>query len=369
VTVRVPVSTSQRIDHSLPVCVGMASRASLDAAAVLAVERGRPAVLIASRRQVTGSTTPGYVGWTTLQWRARAGRTGLIAARDHGGPYQHPGDANRDPAAAMAAARQALLDDIDAGVPLLHVDTSLDAGGQPTDPGVALTRCVELVGACAAYAEATGRDVAYEVGLEVQATHVAPVRECREWTGTLLDELRRTCGVTPAFVVAQTGTHVADGRNRGDLHRDSTGAAGRALRELAAAVKALGCRLKAHNCDFLRREAIDVLRACGVWVNISPELGAAQTAAVLDTARQAGRAAAADRFAAAVLAAGHWRKWVTPGGPAGEWDRILLGGAYLFATGHFAELAAEVDPVLHTGGTSLHAIAVDAGVAVVRRYG
>jgi len=369
------VAPNGQVGHALPVGIGMASPATLDAAAWVAAEAGRPAVVIASRRQVTGSRTPGYVGWTTAQWRARAARAGLFAARDHGGPYQHPGDSDSDSdgngggfGGAMAEARRALFDDIDAGIGLVHIDTSLDRGDRPADPDLALARCLDLVTACAEYAAATGRDVAYEVGLEVQVTHVASARDCREWTGALLDGLRDRCGVVPVFVVAQTGTCVADGGNVGDLHRDPSGPPARALRDLAAAVAGLGCRLKAHNCDFLSREAIDVLRSCGVWMNISPELGAAQTAAVLTAAREAGAHAAVDRFAAAVLEAGHWRKWVTPSGSTGEWDRIVLGGAYLFATDHFAEFTRRVDPLRRAAGSGVHRVAVEAAAAVVRRY-
>ena len=147
------------VDRSLPVAVGMVTQYTLDAVSEVAGEAGRPVLLIASRRQVECSSAGGgYVGWTTEQWCAKAmsapaGR--LILARDHGGPYQHPGDdragadgTDGDGELAMAAARHSLRCDIESGVRLLHLDTSLGPGGRAESVAVALARAVALVADC-----------------------------------------------------------------------------------------------------------------------------------------------------------------------------------------------------------------------------
>lgn len=364
-----------RIDRSITVAAGMATAYVLDAAREVAVAAGRPLMVIASRRQVDNMDgAGGYVGWTTPQWcaqgRAADGGGSLLLCRDHGGPYQHPRDAHRGPRAAMESALASLRSDIESGLELLHLDTSLGAAGTAECVQVAQQRAVELAAACAAMARDAGRPVAFEVGIEVQSEDMAHAEACRSQIGGLLGELRKQCGITPAFVVAQTGTKVTGRYNSGVLQRRGGSAEDqRRLCDLAAVVRAHGARLKAHNCDYLSVDALRPMRRAGAWMNVSPELGCAQTIAVVRAAREARLHRVLDDFCGAAVAAGYWRKWVSSlRGPVPDQEKVVLGGSYLFATPAFTELRVRLDHAGRRDGRSTRRIATDAAKTVISRY-
>lgn len=365
-----------RIDRSLRVAVGMATSYALDAVRELADEAGRPVMVIASRRQVDCEHAGGgYVGWTTADWCASSAKGGdrarLLLTRDHGGPYQHPRDLREQlsPSAAMASAIESFGCDIQAGVELLHLDTSLGAGGAPERTAVAMQRTVELVAACAEIADREKRAVGFELGVEVQSELVAEPQRFADEVGPLVVEVKRACGAVPVFVVAQTGTKVAGRRNTGELQGRSSTVQARRLRGLAAAVDAFGSRLKAHNCDYLSDQAIRRLHDLGAWMNISPELGSAQTVAVLRAARENRLDGSLDSFCDAVISAGYWRKWAeAPDGAVPDREKVVLGGSYLFSTPAFAELRERLDRALESQDRCTRGVATDAAKAVVRRY-
>lgn len=364
-----------RIERSVRVAVGMATEYVLPAAVQMADAIGRPVMLIASRRQVDSPEFGGgYVGWSTPQWCARAAAEradgSLLLARDHAGPYQHPRDlqAPTDPHTAMANAIESLRCDIESGIELLHIDTSHGPGGTAEAPEVAIERAVALVTACVDVARAAHRSVAFEVGIEVQATAIADLDDFADQVKRLLGALASKCGVSPVFVVAQTGTKVTGRRNTGVIQRRPLPREHRErLHDIGALVRSLGSRLKAHNCDYLAVPGIRALHAADAWMNISPEIGVAQTLAVVDAARAAGLNGPLDAFCEATVDAGFWRKWAGDDAvPEGE--KVALGGSYLFATPVFAELRDRLDRILRRRGQSTRRIAVNEAKAVAFRY-
>lgn len=248
---------AQAIEASSWVAVGMASRFVLEAAQDMAVEYGRPVMVIASRRQVDSEpASGGYIGWNTAEWRQAADRRRIIPplllGRDHGGPYQHPRDLDQraDPDAAMKFARESLRSDIEVGVTLLHIDASLGPGGVEERPDVALSRTLELISFAAGVAAQTDRDVAFEVGLEVQNEHIVDEQDFKRYLETVLPAIERECNVLPAFVVTQTGTKVSGSKNTGALAHASGSSASARLFAIASLCRRFGSRLKAHNCDY-----------------------------------------------------------------------------------------------------------------------
>lgn len=369
--------SSPQVDQTLRVAVGMASAYVLDAAREIAAEVARPVMLIASRRQVDSARLGGgYVGWTTAEWCARArpddGHAPLFLCRDHGGPYQHPDEADKptDPATAMRSSLESLRCDIESGIKLLHIDTSLGPGGMAELPHVAKERAIELVGASADLARSRGRPVGFEIGLEVQAEDIANYHEYREWIGDLLTQLRQRCGLSPTFVVAQTGTKVTGLHNTGVIERQR-GHPGnqQRLRDLASVARSLGSRLKAHNCDYLSDKAVRQMRLAGAWMNISPEAGTAQTIAIVRAARAARVNGPLDEFCDAAISAGYWRKWALHSEkPISDDEKVALGGSYLFATPAFENLRERIDGALRPRGSSTRRIAIEAVKAVMYRY-
>jgi hypothetical protein len=228
---------------------------------------------------------------------------------------------------------------------------------------------VELVGACAEIAAREHRSVGFELGVEVQSEQIADPQRFAEEVGPLVAAVRRACGAAPMFLVAQTGTKVAGRRNTGELQHRALAAQDQRLRGLAAAVGALGSRLKAHNCDYLSGRAIASLHDRRAWMNISPEIGSAQTAAVLRAARENRLDGSLDSFCEAVIAAGYWRKWAdAPDSAVSDHEKVIIGGSYLFATPAFAELAERLDRALRPQGGATRRVATDAAKAVVRRF-
>lgn len=373
-------SLHQQIDRSLRIAVGMATEYVLDAAREVATEVGRPVMVIASRRQIESiDAGGGYVGLSTPEWcaRARSGGTSgeatghVLLARDHGGPYQHPRDLSGvvAPSTAMKAAAESFRWDIESGVDLIHIDTSLGVDGLGEDPHTACERALELATGCAEVAASTGRPIAYEVGIEVQDTSIADAQEYADQMDDLLGRLRRECAISPAFLVAQTGTKVFQRTNRGVLQRRPELLRNqRSLRNLGSVVGSLGSRLKAHNCDYLDDQAVRELHRAGAWMNVSPELGVAQTIAVLEAARGAKLGDPLDAFCEATITAGYWRKWTGDDPAVPDDEKVMLGGSYLFAAPVFAELRQRLDHALRPQGRSTARIAIDAVKAVMRRY-
>lgn len=354
----------------------MATEYVLDAAREVAAEVGRPVIVIASRRQVESADAGGgYVGWTTPQWCARArsgdGAGTVLLARDHGGPYQHPRDIRDpvEPSTAMRFALESFRCDIEAGLDLLHIDASLGPGGSAESPHTAHQRALELSARCAELAVANRRQVAFEIGIEVQDTEIANADEYADQMRDLLRRLRRDCGVSPAFLVAQTGTKVGSRNNLGVLQLQPDSMRNqRSLGELASVVRSFGSRLKAHNCDYLDNRAVRQLNLADAWMNVSPELGSAQTVAVVEAARSAKIGDALDEFCHASVAAGQWRKWAPSEPVPHDDEKVALGGSYMFSSPVFDELRQRLDNALRPQGRSTARIAIDAVKAVMRRY-
>lgn len=103
-------------------------------------------------------------------------------------------------------------------------------------------------------------------------------------------------------------------------------------------------------------------------MNISPELGLAQTRAVLAAGRAAGLGTHVDAFCQATLEAGHWRRWVPQDDHVSDAEKVRLGGSYMFATHHFKELSQRLDRELVSAATTSARIAVEAVKNVMRRY-
>ena len=364
-----------RIERSERVALGMATEYVVQAAREIAADTGRPVILIASRRQVDSPEAGGgYVGWSTQEWCARVVRDQadglLLLARDHAGPYQHPRDLAEptNPETAMAFAIESLRCDIESGLDLLHIDTSLGPDGAAETTDVAVERAAELVGTCVEMANAIDRRVAFEVGIEVQSTAIADPGEYADQVKTILGAVASRCGVAPAFLVAQTGTKVVGRRNTGVVQRHPVSTDDRErLRDLGALIRSLGSRLKAHNCDYLAGHGIRALRTADAWMNVSPEIGVAQTLAVVRAARAAKLDAPLGDFCAAAINAGYWRRWAD-GEAVSDREKVALGGSYLFSTPVFAELRDEMDHVLRRSNRSVGQILVDEVKAVAFRY-
>lgn len=321
--------------------IGAVSRGTVDAALAVARRTRTPLMLIPSRRQVDAAEFGGgYLGWTTGEFaayvRARDPLGLALLCRDHGGPWMHTAEAAlTDPGEALDSAVRSFTADLDAGFGLLHLDTSEGRPGTgPVPAHTAVARLVELYARCHEAARARGLDVAYEIGFEPQDVAINDPDEFKAALRLVLEGIEAAGAPRPRYVVAQTGTKVAELRNVGRFHdpraRDETL---RQVTTLAATCRQEGVLLKAHNCDYLTPEETVLLLRAGVDAfNVAPEYGVAETRALLRVLDETRLTRAREEFLALAYDSGKWRKWMLDPTTATDVERAIIAGHYVFRT-------------------------------------
>lgn len=321
--------------------VGVVSRNTVDAAIAAAYETDSRLMLIASRRQVDYRSSYGYVeGWSSPELsgyvRERDPESRLLIGRDHGGPWQHPNDLDPmlDERAAMDRALDCLKMDIDAGFDILHLDTSVAPDG-PASLVDAARRLLELYGQAVDYAVQVGRtNFDFEVGLEDQRIETHRPSDLAASLEFIFAKLEQRSLPKPRYVVVQTGTKVVGMQNVGVInqpaHRDLVGKQLLALVELC---ESYGVGIKAHNCDYLDKDAWDLISSSGIaGVNIAPEYGVTETHALLQIMQRYGERRLLDDFLRIAHQSGKWRRWMTEDHPGTDLDRSIVAGHYVFST-------------------------------------
>jgi tagatose-1,6-bisphosphate aldolase non-catalytic subunit AgaZ/GatZ len=329
--------------------IGPMSRNVADAAIRLAYRHQRTVMLIASRSQVECEHLGGgYVErWSTerfAEYIRSKDPVGLLKiCRDHGGPWQHPGDtgADLDEPHVMARSLESLFCDIRCGLDLLHIDTSRQADG-PAAFSDALDRLVKLYGECQEFANTSARKVEFEIGLEEQSSRPSDPAEFRGELEHILGRLARESLQPPTFVVAQTGTKVVGTENQGDLIRDPL-AVGPVISQLARICWEHGLGLKAHNVDYLPGYAIRELIHNGTdAINVAPEFGVTETTAFLALLEELKLTGLRDDFLRLAYDSGAWQKWFD-GHDATDLDKSIAAGHYVFATDAFHDIKQQAD--------------------------
>jgi D-tagatose-1,6-bisphosphate aldolase subunit GatZ/KbaZ-like len=351
------------------------SQNSIDACLSFAYRHERSIMLIPSRRQIEASDLGGgYVeGWDTEQFveyvRKRDPKQLVLLCRDHGGPYQLPQERSTGLSAeqAMKTAMMSFAEDIRCGFDLLHIDTSMDIEGPAPFP-VAIDRLVELYGQCTEAARTSDLNVAFEIGFEDQGVDTNDPREFGEQMQDVLSKLRNADLPPPTFVVAQTGTKVQETVNTGAL-RTAPAAVVHTVRALSALTHKSGSALKAHNADYLSVAGISRLRAAGVHaMNIAPEIGVAETRALLEMLDELGLRTPKESFLEMAYASNLWRKWMISDSPASDFQRAVIAGHYVFGTAEFSQLKAAVSGTAARRGIDLDAYLRWSIEQVISRY-
>ncbi|MGP3990954.1 class II D-tagatose-bisphosphate aldolase non-catalytic subunit [Streptomyces sp. 3N207] len=319
--------------------IGPVSRCTVDAALAVARRTRTPLMLIPSRRQVDAAEFGGgYLGWTTQEFadyvKERDPDGLLLLCRDHGGPWMHTAEADiTEPTDALDSCVRSFTADLDAGFGLLHIDTSEGRPGTgPVPAQTAAARLVELYARCHAEATARGAEVAYEIGFEPQDVSTNDPDEFKAALRLVLEGIEAAGAPRPRYVVAQTGTKVAELRNVGRFHepqaRDETL---RQVSTLAATCHQEGVQLKAHNCDYLTTEETALLLRAGVDAfNVAPEYGVAETRALLRVLDEMALTRAKENFLRLAYDSGKWRKWMLDPTTATDVERAVIAGHYVF---------------------------------------
>jgi tagatose-1,6-bisphosphate aldolase non-catalytic subunit AgaZ/GatZ len=364
--------------------VGTMSAASVRAGLRAAAETGTPAVFIASRNQVEsaelgggyaeGWDQAGLVRFLSEQAGRWPGTARWFVGRDHGGPWQRDDEyRSRIPwPLARDRALRSIHDDIDAGFHYLHIDVAKDpflGDAIPVDLGV--QRIVELMRGAESHRIA--RDlpgIDYEVSLEKANGQVTRPAEFEFFLKSLLGELSHDGLPMPLFAVANTGTWTKLDRNVGEFRAASA-------RHLAAIARRHRLVFKEHNADYLADEDLRSHARCGIgMVNVAPEFGHAETAALLDLADlesigapPVATSGIAGKLTELVMGSGRAAKWLH-GTSADDHLLAKIGGHYFFS--HPAIIEAREALFANVRATTLQAdpeqLVEDRIVASIRRY-
>lgn len=324
-----------------------------------------PITLIASRRQIEcAALGRGYVnGWTTEEFaayvRAQDPDGWVRLARDHGGPWQGDDEENLDEATAMARAIESYRTDIAAGFTLLHIDPNKNPAGERGADAITFTRRTkELLIACHGMAVAVGRTVGFEIGTDEGLIGNLSPTATEQFIGEIIAFCRASNIPLPEYAVVQTGSKVMETRNvgpmdgwiaqRGNLPADH------ALPHMVALCRRLGIKLKQHNTDYLSTAALGLHPSWGIdAANIAPELGVIETTALVQTLRRTGAGALAAEVLALAHASRKWEKWMLSGTHAGDEEKSIIAGHYVFASPEFAAMKSAAVRYLTERGMDL----------------
>lgn len=333
------VSKGQRIvgiGPMSPNCVEAIYKYSHDHACVIE--------LIASRRQIeTKNLGNGYVNnWTTEQFgehlaslRKKYPKQRVFVCRDHGGPWQGDGEAKLSFDEAVARAKTSYEADISSGFDLLHIDPSLDI-----DKKGSLERTLEcakdLLLHCHRFAKTKGKSINFEVGTEENVGRSTSNAVFEKSLVEIVDFCVREGIPKPICVVGQTGSLVKEMRQVGNLDVGTT-------KHLVATAKKHGVLLKEHNADYLTQYQLLERGLAGVpTMNVAPEFGVIESKAFVDLCMKNGKFDLVKEFLALSLSSGKWKKWIVDNKHVSDYDRGLISGHYVFATGQFQELKQEL---------------------------
>lgn len=344
--------------------VGPMSRACVDAVVDVANRLRLPLQLVASRRQVEAlSLGGGYVeGWDTRSFveyvRARDHGNFVVLARDHSGPWQsqHERDHHFPLEEAMESTKESLTEDLQAGMDVLHLDTSLSPGAL-APPSQRVERLLELWEFCELTARRLGRTVAYEIGEEQDSP-----RTGREFDTVVVPSqaISRERGYTPPlFAVVQVGTFVRELSNAGELvaryRREGLDAAPFPGGESLRWCHARSTHVKVHDADYLPHGLLHILSERGVdALHVAPQMGLAESVRLIQLCREVGRGDLEQRFLELALSSGQWRKWLQARSAATAKQKALMAGHYVFHHPRFLELRAELEETCALAGIALH---------------
>ncbi|MBF0126004.1 MAG: class II D-tagatose-bisphosphate aldolase, non-catalytic subunit [Magnetococcales bacterium] len=327
--------------------VGPMSVNCVDAVIDLANTFDTMILLVASRRQIESAAMGGgYVNhWTTEAFAdyvvQKDKKAHVILSRDHGGPWQHEQEKAQKLSLrqAMASAKESFRVDIESGMEIIHIDTSIDIHGTPSSDEM-LLRVFELYEYCWEVARQNKKNIVFEIGTEEQTGGT----QSGEDLFKLFSEMKRFCTTNrlplPVFIVIQVGTRVMETGNIGSFESPQ-----RIDHELPAEIQIPrmveicnrnGIFIKAHNTDYLSDEALSWYPKLGIHAaNVAPEFGVLETRGFLGLLAERGLTEQREAFLELAYHSGKWKKWLLPDSRATDEERAIIAGHYVFSDPHF----------------------------------
>jgi len=360
--------------------IGPMSRTCVEVSVDIANKYDVPIMLIASRRQIDSpSFGGGYVNnWTTSEFanfvESRDQKANVVLARDHGGPWQNLLEISEKMtlAKSMESCKRSYENDIDSGLSILHIDPSVDPS-KSLNVNEILDRIYDLYEHCWAYAQRTGKQIAFEIGTEEQSGGTNTPAEL-EYVLEMMKRFTMSNKLPmPHFVVIQSGTRVMELRNVGSFDSPI-----RVSGELPVAIqiplmidicKKYGVFMKEHNTDYLSDEALSWHPRLGIHsANVAPEFGAAESMALIDCLERNRLNHLSDEFVRIVVDSNKWLKWMLPNSDASNREKAMIAGHYCFSTVEGSRLIALATEDLARLGINLDNVLRNAVERAIMRY-
>ena len=330
--------------------VGPMSKNCVDATIELSNDYEIPLMLIASRRQIEAEEFGGgYVNnWSTERFAEyvlendRKGK--IILARDHGGPWQSNFEKEQKLSLrnAMKSAKKSFRIDIESGFEMIHIDPSIDIYGE-LSVDETLLRLFELYEFCWSVAEQEKRKIVFEIGTEEQSGSNSGQFDSEYVVSETNKFCKKNNLPVPTFVVIQTGTKVMETKNIGTLDSPF-----RIQGELPAEIQIpkildmcnkYNIFLKQHNTDYLSDEALAWHPKLGIHsANVAPEFGVAETLAFIEILKKYKLNGLIEKFVKLSFESKKWDKWMLPESKAGEMEKAVIAGHYVFSDPEFVEI-------------------------------
>jgi tagatose-1,6-bisphosphate aldolase non-catalytic subunit AgaZ/GatZ len=360
--------------------IGPMSKNCVDAVIELSNQYDVPLFLVASRRQIEAREFGGgYVNdWSTEEFARyiyendKKGR--IIMARDHGGPWQSNFEVQNKFSLhqAMESAKRSYQIDIESGFEFIHIDPSIDIWGQP-DIDEVLSRVFELYEHCWTVAQRLHKNIFFEIGAEQQSGDIGTLDE----VDYVLSHVRTFCQKNhipfPSFIVVQTGTKVAELKNVGSVSTPLRIAyelpAEIQLPKLVDICNRNSIFLKQHNTDYLNDETLKLYPKLGIHsANVAPEFGTRETLALLDLFDQYKLKPLKEKFLKLAFDSKKWEKWMLPQSNAGDQQKAVIAGHYVFSTSDFVEIKKELKASINGRLVSVDAFLVEEIKKNIMRY-
>ena len=330
--------------------VGPMSKNCVDATIELSNDYEIPLMLIASRRQIEAEEFGGgYVNnWSTERFAEyvlendRKGK--IILARDHGGPWQSNFEKEQKLSLrnAMKSAKKSFRIDIESGFEMIHIDPSIDIYGE-LSVDETLLRLFELYEFCWSVAEQEKRKIVFEIGTEEQSGSNSGQFDSEYVVSETNKFCKKNNLPVPTFVVIQTGTKVMETKNIGTLDNPF-----RIQGELPAEIQIpkildmcnkYNIFLKQHNTDYLSDEALAWHPKLGIHsANVAPEFGVAETLAFIEILKKYKLNGLIEKFVKLSFESKKWDKWMLPESKAGEMEKAVIAGHYVFSDPEFVDI-------------------------------
>ncbi|MBA3035768.1 MAG: tagatose-6-phosphate kinase [Desulfobacterium sp.] len=330
--------------------VGPMSKNCVDATIELSNDYEIPLIIIASRRQIEAEDFGGgYVNnWSTERFAEyviehdQKGK--IILARDHGGPWQNNFEKEQKLSLrnAMESAKKSFQVDIESGFEMIHIDASVDIYSD-LSINETLLRIFDLYEFCWSIAQQEKRKIIFEIGSEEQSGSNHNQHDVEYVISETINFCNKNNLPKPSFVVIQTGTKVLETRNVGTFDTPF-----RIKGELPSEIeipKMLDiCNkydifLKQHNTDYLSDEALAWHPKLGIHsANVAPEFGVVETLAFIEILKEYKLTDLVEKFVKLSYESKKWEKWMSAESKAGEIEKAVIAGHYVFSDPEFIEI-------------------------------